>query len=177
MKMQNSVFQNTHSRLRRFFIDSLKDIYYAEQQLVKALNTLWEKATSDALKEAFEDHRQVTMTHVSRLEEIFGLLEVEPKIRKCEAIKGIISEANSIIDDTENDTLTRDAALIFAAQKAEHYEIATYGTLVQYARVIGLNDVSWLLEQTLQEEKEADSALTEIAEGFVNIRALQEEEK
>jgi len=177
MKIENSLMQNAHSRLRRFFVESLKDIYYAEQQLVKALNTLWEKATSDVLKDAFEDHRQVTMTHVLRLEEIFGLLGVEPKTRKCEAIKGIISEANSIIDDTENDTLTRDAALIFAAQKAEHYEIATYGTLVQYARVLELIDAAWLLEQTLQEEKEADSTLTEIAERFVNMRALQEEEK
>ena len=105
------------------------------------------------------------------------MLWVEQKTSKFEAIKGIISEANSIIDDTENDTLTRDAALIFAAQKAEHYEIATYGTLVQYARVLGLNDAAWLLEQTLQEEKEADSTLTDIAERFVNMRALQEEEK
>ena len=165
-----------NGRLRLFFIDSLKDIYYAEQHLVDALETLSEKATTGELKNAFTEHRGVTEGHVSRLERVFASLGEEPDTKKCYAIKGIISEADSIIDDTENDTLTRDAALIMAAQKAEHYEIATYGTLVQFAKVLGEHEAASLLEETLNEEKEADSALTAIAESFVNQHASQEVE-
>ncbi|KAI9452621.1 hypothetical protein F5148DRAFT_1152171 [Russula earlei] len=164
----------TNSRLRSFFIDSLKDIYYAEKHLVDALEDLRDDATTNDLKEAFNSHRSVTQGHVIRLEQVFASIGEEADTKKCEAIKGIISEADSIISDTESDTLTRDAALILAAQKAEHYEIATYGTLVQYARLLGEMEAASLLQQTLEEEKEADRTLTGIAESFINEQALQE---
>jgi len=164
------------SRLRHFFIECLKDIYYAEKHLVDALETLEEKATTTDLKNAFNEHRNVTLGHVTRLEKVFNSIGEEPETKKCESIKGIISEANSIIDDTENDTLTRDAALILAAQKAEHYEIATYGTLVQFAKVLGEYEAADLLHETLQEEKQADEALTRIAESFINQTASEEVE-
>jgi ferritin-like metal-binding protein YciE len=160
--------------LRTFFIDSLQDIYYAEKHLVDALETLEEKATTQTLKSAFSEHRDVTLNHVSRLEQVFSLLGEDAKTRKCEAIKGIIKEAGDIIDETESGTLTRDAAIILAAQKAEHYEIATYGTLATFARTLGENQVAELLHQTLLEEKEADESLTQVAESFVNEEALQD---
>ena len=166
--------QNTNNGLRTFFIDSLQDIYYAEKHLVDALDTLEEKATTQNLKHAFSEHRDVTIGHVSRLEQVFSMLGEDAKTRKCEAIKGIIREADDIVDETESDTLTRDAALILAAQKAEHYEIATYGTLATFARTLGENQVADLLHQTLEEEKEADDVLTSIAESFVNEQALQD---
>ncbi len=166
--------QNANSGLRAFFIDGLQDIYYAEKHLVEALETLEEKATSQDLKHAFSEHRDVTLNHVSRLEQVFSLMGEEAQTRKCEAIKGIIKEADAIIDETESDTLTRDAALIMAAQKAEHYEIATYGTLATFARTMGENKVASLLHETLEEEKEADEKLTSIAESFVNESAEQE---
>lgn len=175
---QNGAYTGTvaNSRLRHFFIESLKDINYAEQHLLDALEELRDKATTSELKDAFTEHRAVTEGHVARLEQVFNLLGEEPDTKKCFAIKGIISEADSIIDDTENDTLTRDAALILAAQKAEHYEIATYGTLVQFAKVLGEEGVAELLEETLREEKQADVALTKIAEGFINQHASEEAE-
>jgi len=169
-----NVMQNTNNGLRTFLIDSLQDIYYAEKHLVNALETLEEKATTQSLKNAFSEHRDTTMVHVNRLEEVFTLLGEEAQTRKCDAIKGIIKEADSIINETESDTLTRDAALILAAQKAEHYEIATYGTLATFARTLGENQVAQLLHQTLEEEKDADEHLTEIAESFVNEQALQD---
>ena len=166
--------QNTNNGLRTFFIDSLQDIYYAEKHLVEALETLEEKATTQNLKNAFAEHRDVTLGHVSRLEQVFSIMGEEAKTRKCEAIKGIIKEADNIIGETETDTLTRDAALILAAQKAEHYEIATYGTLATFARTLGENQVASLLHETLEEEKEADEMLTSIAESFVNEQAMQD---
>jgi ferritin-like metal-binding protein YciE len=166
--------QNTNNGLRSFFIESLQDIYYAEKHLVEALETLESKATTQNLKQAFSEHRDVTMGHVSRLEQVFSIMGEDAKTRKCDAIKGIIKEADSIIDETESDTLTRDAALILAAQKAEHYEIATYGTLATFARTLGENQVADLLYETLEEEKDADEHLTEIAESFVNEQAMQD---
>ncbi len=174
--MQNLLLQQTHNRLRNFFVESIKDIYYAEQRLMEMLDELREKATSQVLKDTFEDHRLETRDHVLRLEKVFNILEEEPETQKCKAILGIISEAESIISKTEKGTLTRDAALIFAVQKAEHYEIATYGTLVQFAKVLGLDDAAIVLEETLQEEKDTDELLTRIADGFINNRAMMEEE-
>jgi ferritin-like metal-binding protein YciE len=168
--------QNGNNGLRTFFIDSLQDIYYAEKHLVEALETLEEKATTQNLKQAFSQHRDVTLGHVSRLEEIFSMMGEEATTRKCDAIKGIIKEADNIVGETETDTMTRDAALIMAAQKAEHYEIATYGTLATFARTLGENQVAELLHETLEEEKEADEHLTQIAESFVNEQALQDTE-
>lgn len=163
-----------NSGLRMFFIDSLQDIYYAEKHLVDALEKMEKKATTQNLKTAFSQHRDITTGQVSRLEEVFNLLGEKAATRTCDAIKGIIKESESIIDDTKSDTITRDAALIAAAQKAEHYEIATYGTLATFAKTLGEQQVADLLYQTLNEEKEADDHLTQIAESFVNEEALQE---
>jgi ferritin-like metal-binding protein YciE len=164
------------SRLHKFFYESLQDIYYAEKHLVDALETLRDEATTEELKRAFDEHRGVTEGHVARLEQVFEAIGEDADTRKCEAIKGIIKEADSIIRDTESDTLTRDAALILAGQKAEHYEIATYGSLVQFAKILGEYSAADLLQQTLDEEKEADQALTKIAEGFINEKAREEVE-
>jgi ferritin-like metal-binding protein YciE len=165
-----------NSRLLIFFVESLQDMYYAEKHLVNALETLEEKATNDSLKNAFANHREVTKGHVMRLEEVFRLLGEKPGSRRCEAIRGILKEAKDIINETERDTATRDAGLIFAAQKAEHYEIASYGTLAAFAKTMGLERISVLLHQTLEEEKETDTVLTGIANVFVNEQAMEEQE-
>ena len=163
------------SRLEEFFNDELKDIYWAEKHLVKTLPKMAKAATSGDLKAAFTEHLEVTKEHVSRLEEIFGLLGQKPQAKKCEAIEGITKEGESIIEDTEAGTATRDVGLILAGQKAEHYEIATYGGLAQLARTLGYEDVAGILASTLAEEKEADQSLTELAESTVNEKASEEE--
>lgn len=165
-----------NSKLNTFFIDSLQDIYYAEEHLVDALEKLAEKATTESLKAAFEEHRAVTKGQINRLEQVFDSIGEQPQKKTCHAIEGIIREAKAIIKETDADTITRDAALIMAAQKAEHYEIATYGTLVQLARVLGYQKAATLLSETLQEEKAADVSLTDIAESFVNEMASEEPE-
>ena len=162
------------SMLKEFFTDELKDIYWAEKHLVKTLPKMSKAATTSELKEAFKDHVEVTMTHMARLEEIFSLLEMEPQAKKCDAMEGITKEGTSIIEDTEAGTNTRDVGLILAAQKVEHYEISTYGGLAQLARTLGLEEVAEILAKTLEEEKEADTLLTQIAESNVNYEALEE---
>jgi ferritin-like metal-binding protein YciE len=163
------------SSLEEFFNEELKDVYGAEKQLTKALPKLQKAATTEELKQALEDHLAVTQEHIARLEEVFEMLEKKPQAKKCEAMDGIIKEGDSVVKDTESGSMTRDAAIIMAAQKAEHYEIATYGSLVQLAKTIGKADVAELLAQTLSEEKEADQLLTEIAENNINEEAEQEE--
>jgi ferritin-like metal-binding protein YciE len=162
------------SLLEKFFIDQLKDIYYAEQQLVKALPKMQEAATTEELEDAFENHLQQTERHVKRLEKVFKMIQQEPEGEKCEAMDGLIREAQSIIDETEEGTMTRDAALIIAAQKVEHYEIATYGGLVQLALTMGLHRAADILEKTLAEEEDTDQQLTFIAEGYINVEAENE---
>lgn len=162
------------SPLEKFFISELKDIYNAEQQLLKALPEMQEAATTEELEDAFDNHYQQTKRHVKRLEKVFQLLEQKPEGKKCEAMEGLIKEIKKIISDTKEGTMTRDAALIIAAQKAEHYEIATYGGLVQLAITMELNRAADLLEKTLDEEYEADENLTHIAETYINIEAEEE---
>lgn len=164
------------SALGTLFIDSLKDIYWAEKHLTKALPKLQKAATSTELKEAFENHLAVTEDQVSQLEKVFDMMGKKAQAKKCEAMEGLIKEGNSIIEDTEKGTLTRDVGLIMAAQKVEHYEIATYGSLVQIAKTLQLTDVAGILEAILNEEKEADQTLTEVAENNINIEASREEE-
>ena len=164
------------SALNELFIDELKDIYWAEKHLVKTLPKMAKAATSEELKNAFNDHMEVTKTHVSRLEQVFDLLGEKAQAKKCEAMEGITKEGESIIEDTEEGTSTRDVGLILAAQKVEHYEISTYGGLAQLATTLGLNDVADLLNQTLAEEKEADESLTGIAENNINYEAAEETE-
>jgi ferritin-like metal-binding protein YciE len=162
------------SLLEKFFMDQLKDIYYAENKILKALPKMEEACTTNELKEAFGDHRHQTEKHVKRLEKVFEMMGESPEAEKCEAIDGIISECESIISDTEEGSMTRDAALIMGAQKVEHYEIATYGGLVQFAITMGRKDVSELLDKTLMEEEDTDYLLTDIAESHINIEAEEE---
>ncbi len=164
------------SQLGQFFLDELKDIYWAEKHLVKALSKMAKAATTEELKQAFLDHRSETEDHVSRLEEVFEMIGEKAVAKKCDAIEGITKEVESVIEDTEEDSYTRDVALIIGGQKAEHYEIATYGGLAQLAMVLGHDDAAELLLQTLDEEKAADSTLTSIAENSINEVALTEQE-
>lgn len=174
-KTKNSASQSDQSTLmEEFFVDSLKDIYWAEKHLLKALPKLEKAATTQELKDSFVDHLEVTRNQITRLEQAFEILGKKPQAKKCEAMEGLTLEAESIIEDTEAGTMTRDVALIMAAQKVEHYEIASYGGLKQLASTLGKNDVSSLMEQTLQEEKQADELLTSIAESKINLQAASE---
>jgi ferritin-like metal-binding protein YciE len=164
----------TDSRLQEFFHDELKDIYWAEKHIVSALPKMKKAATSTELQAAFEEHLGVTKTHVARLEKAFELLGAKAQAKKCEAMEGILKEGDSIVEDTKSGTATRDVGLIMAAQKVEHYEIATYGSLVQVAKTLGHDDIASLLKETLSEEKEADESLTEVAESHINYDASEE---
>src|SRR5215204_4201857 len=165
---------NKTSLLEKFFVDQLKDIYYTEQQLIKAMPEMQKAATSEELEDAFENHLKQTERHVKRLEKVFQLVGQKPEGKKCEAIEGLTKEAKSIISETKEGSMTRDAALIIAAQKVEHYEIASYGGLVQLAITMGLDRVAGLLDKTLNEEEETDLLLTEIAESNINMEAEDE---
>ena len=162
------------SGLRELFLDELKDIYWAEKALVKALPKMAKKATSSELVAAIDDHLAVTETHVERLEQVFDSLGEKAAAKKCEAMDGLITEAEDLMKEIE-DGVVRDAAIISAAQKVEHYEIASYGTLVAFANTLGESEAAELLEETLDEEKEADQLLTEIAMSSINLDAASEE--
>jgi len=162
------------SLLEKFFIDQLQDIYYAEQQLVKALPKMKEASTTEELEDAFEHHLSQTERHVKRLEKVFKMIRQQPQGKKCEAMDGLVREAQSIISETQEGTMTRDAALVIAAQKVEHYEIASYGGLVALALTMGLDQAADVLEKTLAEEEDTDQQLTFIAEGYINVNAEEE---
>ncbi len=163
-----------NSEFHEFFLDELKDIYWAEKHLAKALPKLRKAATSPELAAALEKHTEETIGHISTLEEIFGLLDEKATAKKCDAMAGLLEEADGIIGDTDKHTMIRDAGLILAAQKVEHYEIATYGTLKVFAEQMDRTDIASLLEQTLENEKATDVALTEIAVNAVNAQAASE---
>ncbi len=162
------------SRLHEFFIDEIKDIYWAELHIVKALPKMIEAASCSELKQGFNNHLEETKGQVTRLEQVFSLLGEEPDAKKCEAMNGILKEGDDIVDETEDDTATRDVGLILAAQKVEHYEISTYGGLTQLAKTLGRDDIAELLYATLEEEKATDEKLTSIAESHVNYDAAAE---
>ena len=164
----------SNSLLKEFFVDELKDIYYAEKQIAKTLPKMKKAATSEELKKAFESHLTMTQEQIERLEKVFEKLGEKAKGKTCEAIEGIIKEGEVIISETDSKTATRDVGLIFAAQKVEHYEIATYGGLAQLAETLGLSEVAELLHTTLEEEKQTDVLLTTIAENHVNYDAADE---
>jgi len=166
-KMENSKFHE-------LFVEELKDIYWAEKNLVKALPKMQKAATSDDLSTCIGNHLEETKEHVARLEEVFELLGKKPQAKKCEAMEGLITEGQEILADTEADTAVRDAGIIIASQKIEHYEISAYGSLRTLANVMGHTEVAKLLEKTLQEEKNADSLLTEVAESAINEEAAAE---
>lgn len=154
------------------FADMVKDLYSAESQLVKALPKMAKKATTPQLKKGFEKHLEETLKQKERLERVAEILDITPKGKKCAAMEGLIEEAEEAISEVK-DADVLDAALIAAAQKVEHYEIASYGTVCTLAKTIGNNEIARLLGQTLKEEKETDSKLTEIAETMVNEKAAQ----
>src|SRR5687768_8321145 len=159
--------------LHELFVDELKDIYDAEKQLTKALPKMAKAATSQDLRAAFEEHLDITRMHVSRLEEVFKSLGMAARGKPCEGMKGLVEEGKEMMEEIERGP-TLDAALISAAQKVEHYEIATYGTLATFAEIMGHQDSKDLLGQTLDEEKEADEKLTQVA-GQINFEAEAEE--
>lgn len=165
-----------NSRLLELFMEELKDIYWAEKHLVKALPKMQKAATSEELASAFEDHLSVTEEQVTKVERVFELLGEKPAGKKCEAMAGLVAEAEAIIDETEDGTSTRDVALIIAAQKVEHYEIATYGGLATLAKTLGNEEIGNILGEILEEEKEADELLTQLAEESINMEAAAESE-
>jgi ferritin-like metal-binding protein YciE len=152
--------------LRDVLIEELKDLYDAEKQLVKALPKMAKAASNDELREAFESHLEETKGHVQRLEQAFDLLDEKAKSKPCEAMKGLIAEGQETMQEDFSEPLL-DSAIICAAQKVEHYEIAGYGTVCAWARSLGLEDVADLLDQTLADEKAADKKLSEVADGII----------
>jgi ferritin-like metal-binding protein YciE len=158
--------------MEELFHAQLQDVYFAEKQLLKALPKLAKKSTNRQLAEAFTNHLKETEGQVERLEKLFELIEKKPRTRKCDAILGIVSEGEEIIEEVDDDAV-RDAGLVAAGQAAEHYEIARYGTLVAWAELLGLEDAVELLNETLVQEKKADELLSSIAENGVNEAAAK----
>ena len=158
--------------LKKLYIDELKDLYSAENQLVKALPKMAKAASSDELRTGFEEHLEQTRGHVQRLEEIFESLDESPKGKKCVGMEGLVKEGAEMIGDGFADALL-DAGLIGAAQRVEHYEIAAYGTACEFARVLGQTKHASLLEKTLEEEKQTDDKLTELSKD-INAQANEE---
>ena len=159
------------SELRELLLDELADILYAENLLLKALPKMAKAAQSESLREAFEEHLQQTETQIERLKQVFDLFGKPAKGKKCEAMEGLVAEGKSIMDEWKGSPAC-DAALISAAQKIEHYEIASYGCLVTWADMLGNSEAYDLLEQTLDEEENTDERLTELAEECINQEAL-----
>lgn len=162
--------------LHELFVDELRDIYWAEKHLTKALPKMAKAATSEDLRSAFQNHLTQTEGQIGRVEQVFQLLGLPARAKKCEAMEGLVQEAQQGIEDTPKGSSVRDAALIICGQKVEHYEIAAYGSLVQLAKTMGQTEVANVLAQTLEEEKETDQLLTELAVSGINITAEQESE-
>lgn len=160
----------TQKNLSDLFHDTLKDIYFAEKKIVATLPKMAKAATSPDLKKAFEKHKLESEGHVKRLEEVFASIDAKPVAKTCDAIVGIVKEGEGLIEDYKG-TAALDPALIAVAQAVEHYEIARYGTLKCWASELGLDDAAELLDATLDEEKNTDSALTTLAETVVNLQA------
>jgi len=159
--------------LKQLYVNELKDLHNAETQLVKALPKMAKAASSDQLRQGFEEHLEQTREHVQRLEQIFESLEENPKGKKCVGMEGIVKEGAEVMSE-DYDGALMDAALISAAQRVEHYEMAAYGTVVEFANLLGQSEHADLLQQTLQEEKETDQKLTELAKD-VNPEANEEQ--
>ena len=162
------------SQLMKLFEDELKDIYWAEKALTKAIPKMIKKATSEELIEALTSHLAETEEHVTRVEQVFGSFGKKAEAVKCEAMTGLIKEAEEIMEECETGSMC-DAGIISAGQKVEHYEIATYGTLRQFAETLGLTEAVVLLEATLEEEKAADATLSDVAVSAINVEAANSE--
>ncbi len=161
--------------LNDLFIEQLKDILGAEKAIYSSMPGMAENATSEDLISAIETHREQTQNQIKRLEDVFKSLGMSAEAKKCQAMEGLLKEADEIMQETDSG-MVRDAAIIAAAQKIEHYEIATYGTLSAFAHTLDEMEAYDLLEETLNEEKETDSLLTAIAEARINIEAINENE-
>jgi ferritin-like metal-binding protein YciE len=159
--------------LREFLIDGLKDLYWAEKHLSKALVKMEKNATSTKLKDSLNNHKNETDEQINRLEQVFETLGEKAKAEKCDAMEGLIKEGESIMEETEPGAV-RDAGIIAAAQKVEHYEIASYGTLISYCELLGENEAMEILQQTLDEEKNCDTLLTQLAISEINLEAAKE---
>ncbi len=170
MKAKNG--SKTAEGLKDLFIDELRDIYWAEKAETKALGKMIKNATSQDLVKGLQEHLEVTKGHVDRCEKVFEMMGKPARAKKCQAMEGLIKEAEEIMENTE-DGVVRDAGIISAAQKVEHYEIASYGTLHAFAKTLGENDIAQLLDQILSEEREADDKLTEVAESAINEEAME----
>jgi len=168
--LQMGLFTKDIKTMNDLFVHQLQDIYYAEKQLVKALPTMAQKASDPQLKQGFLTHLEETRQHVARLEEVFRMHRAEIKAVSCPAIDGIIEEADEVAGEVEDKSVL-DAALINAAQAAEHYEITRYGSLIAWAKQLGRTDCASVLQKTLDEEKAADKKLTMLAESKINLRA------
>jgi ferritin-like metal-binding protein YciE len=169
--------EGDQSALLELFVDQIKDIYWAEKHLLKALPKMQKAATTEELRSAIETHTEQTQVHVERLEEVFGLLEEKAQAKKCEGMEGLVEEGQSVIEETDAGTATRDVGIIISAQKVEHYEIAAYGGLATLAKTLGRDDIAEILAETLAEEKETDELLTEIAESNINFTAATESDE
>ncbi len=163
--------------LQELYLEELRDVYDAEQQILKALPKMAKAATNESLQAALEEHLDVTESQVERLDQIFEELGVKPKGGKCEAMKGLIEEAKELLEEEDSDSEVLDAALIMAAQKVEHYEIASYGCLRTYAELLGHEEQAESLQEILDEERDADENLTDLAEGCINVEAAGEEDE
>lgn len=163
-----------NSALQQFFLTSLQELYWSELNLYNALNTMTEEATTSRLKEAFQLHAEQTANHAKILENVFTLMGIPPHAEPSVGLQGLFDEGWQVIDETEKGTAQRDVALIIAAQKVEHYEIATYGSLSSLAKTLGHKEIVSLLDPILQEEKDTDAILTSIAVSGINVEASQE---
>jgi ferritin-like metal-binding protein YciE len=161
---------SSQKTLEDLFLDEIRDVYDAEKRLTKALPKMAKSAESPELRQAFEDHLRETENHVSRLEEVFKAFDKTPRGKKCKAMEGIIEEGSDVMKEDAEEA-AHDACLIGAAQKAEHYEIASYGTLATWSKCLGREDITSLLEETLAEEKKADEKLTKLA-SEINLQAV-----
>jgi ferritin-like metal-binding protein YciE len=160
--------------LEDLFEDGLRDIYYAEKAILKALPKMAKKAGHEDLKAAFNEHVQMTNAQVQRLEQVFEMIGVKPRAKKCPAMDGLVAEAEELMKEAEDEDV-RDAGMLGCAQSVEHYEIARYGTLKAWAQRLGMDKAVQLLDETLQEEKETDAKLTMLAEQAINAEAESEE--
>lgn len=159
MKKMNRTVSESKD-FRKFFIDQIKDIYWAEKHLIQGMKKMQKAATNPELASAFETHIEESKVQVERLERVFELLGTRAQAKKCEAMAGLVAEAEEVIAQTEKDTVTRDAGLIMASQKAEHYEIASYGTLKYFAEMMGEQEIARELDETLKEEEKTDKLLS-----------------
>ncbi|MCR4337199.1 MAG: ferritin-like domain-containing protein [Candidatus Omnitrophica bacterium] len=165
---KNVDFETADEGLQELFVDQISDLYSAEQQLIKALPKMAKAANSPELRSAFEEHLELTEEHAHRLEKIFSDLHVKKARKKCTGMEGLVKEGSEVIKKEEEEGVIKDADLIAAAQRVEHYEIAGYGTVRTFAQMLGLEEAAELLQQTLDEEGEADKKLTAISESLLS---------